>query len=65
VVGMSTIPEDIVAIHSGMEVLGISVITDEGFPDCLEPADIQKIIKTANDAEPKLTTIMSGVIARL
>ena len=65
VVGMSTIPEDIVAIHSGMEVLGISVITDEGFPECLEPADIQKIIKTANDAEPKLTTIMSGVIARL
>jgi len=65
VVGMSTIPEDIVAIHSGMEVLGISVITDEGFPDCLEPADIQKIIKTANAAEPKLTAIMSGVIARL
>lgn len=65
VVGMSTIPEDIVAIHSGMEVLGISVITDEGFPDCLEPADIQRIIKTANEAEPKLTAIMSGVIARL
>jgi purine-nucleoside phosphorylase len=65
VVGMSTIPEDIVAIHSGMEVLGISVITDEGFPDCLEPADIDKILKTANNAEPKLTTIMSGVIARL
>jgi purine-nucleoside phosphorylase len=65
VVGMSTIPEDIVAIHSGMEVLGISVITDEGFPDCLEPADIEKILQTANAAEPKLTTIMSGVIARL
>jgi purine-nucleoside phosphorylase len=65
VVGMSTIPEDIVAIHSGMEVLGISVITDEGFPDCLEPANIERIIKTANEAEPKLTEIMSGVIARL
>ena len=65
VVGMSTIPEDIVAIHSGMEVLGISVITDEGFPECLEPANIEKIIQTANEAEPKLTSIMSGVIAKL
>lgn len=65
VVGMSTIPEDIVAIHSGMEVLGISVITDEGFPECLEPANIEKIIRTANEAEPKLTSIMSGVIAKL
>jgi purine-nucleoside phosphorylase len=65
VVGMSTIPEDIVAIHSRMEVLGISVITDEGFPDCLQPANIEKIIKTANQAEPKLTTIMAGVIAKL
>ncbi len=64
-VGMSTIPEDIVAIHMGMKVLGISIITDECFPDALAPADIPTIIKTAMEAEPKLTTIMKGVVAQL
>jgi purine-nucleoside phosphorylase len=47
VVGMSTVPEVIVAVHGGMRVLGISIITDACLPDALEPADIQKIIATA------------------
>jgi purine-nucleoside phosphorylase len=65
VVGMSTIPECIVANHAGIKVLGISVVTDECFPDALKPAKIEEIIETANQAEPKLTYIMKTVIERL
>lgn len=62
VVGMSTVPEVIVARQLGMRVLGISIITDECFPDQLEPASIEKIIATARGAEPKLTAIVKGVL---
>ena len=65
VVGMSTVPEVIVARHMGMRVMGVSIITDECFPDSLEEADITKIIATANGAEPKLTALVKGVLARL
>ncbi len=65
VVGMSTVPENIVAVHMGMRVLGMSIVTDECFPDALEPVDVPAIIRTANEAEPKLTAIMRGVVARL
>jgi purine-nucleoside phosphorylase len=65
VVGMSTVPEVIAARHMGMRVLGISIITDECFPDTLEEADIVKIIATANAAEPKLTAVVKGVLERL
>jgi len=65
VVGMSTVPENIVANHMGMRVLGMSVITDECFPDALEPVDVADIIAIANKAEPKLTTIMKNVVERL
>jgi len=61
-VGMSTVPEDIVAVHVGMKVLGLSVITDECFPDALRPVDIDKIIKTAAEAEPVLTKLMKRII---
>jgi len=64
-VGMSTVPENIVAVHCGLKVLGISVITDECFPDALKPVDIKEIIETANGAEPKLTLIMKKVIEEL
>jgi purine-nucleoside phosphorylase len=64
-VGMSTVPEDIVAVHMGMRVLGFSIITDECFPDALEPVDVPEIIRTANEAEPRLTAIMKGVVAEL
>ena len=65
VVGMSTIPENIVANHMGMKVLGISIITDECFPDSLKPVNVQEIIATAMQAEPKMTLIMKELIKRL
>ncbi len=65
VVGMSTVPEVIVAVHSGMRVMGLSVITDLCLPDSLKPAAIEDIIAVANEAEPKLTTIVTGVLERL
>jgi len=65
VVGMSTVPEVIVARHMGMRVLGISIITDSCLPDALEPADVAAIIRTATDAEPRLTAILSDVVAAL
>jgi purine-nucleoside phosphorylase len=64
-VGMSTVPENIVAIHAGMRVLGMSIITDECFPDALQPADVSEIIAVAMAAEPTLTAIMKGVVERL
>ena len=63
VVGMSTVPEVIVAVHEGMRVIGFSVITDMCLADALEPADVHEIVKVANDAEPKLTKLVMGVLA--
>lgn len=65
VVGMSTIPENIVANHMGIKVLGFSIITDECFPDSLQATTVEEIIKVANKAEPKLTKIMKEVTRRL
>jgi len=64
-VGMSTVPEIIVARHSGMRVLGIGVITDACVPDLVGPANIQEIIRAAVRAEPKLTRLVKGIIGRL
>jgi purine-nucleoside phosphorylase len=65
VVGMSTVPEVIVARHAGMRVLGISIITDACLPDALEPADVATIIATARAAEPRLTRLVTAVLAEL
>lgn len=65
VVGMSTVPENIVANHMGMRVLGFSIITDECFPESLKPVDVKEIIATAMEAEPKMTLIMKEVINKL
>ncbi|HPX41166.1 MAG TPA: purine-nucleoside phosphorylase, partial [Candidatus Hydrogenedentes bacterium] len=65
VVGMSTVPEVIVAVHGGMDVLAFSVITDECFPDALEAVQIEKIIATAAGAEPKLTELVGACIERM
>ena len=65
VVGMSTAPEVIVAVHASMRVLGISVVTDLCLPDALEPVDIAKILKIAGEAEPKLTRLMKRVIEKI
>jgi len=65
VVGMSTVPEVIVANHAGMRTLGISIITDQCLPDALEPADISRIIATAARAEPSLTRLIGELVERL
>lgn len=65
VVGMSTVPEVIVAVHGGMRVLGVSIITDQCLPDALEPASLEKIIAVAGGAEPKLAALVTGVVERL
>src|SRR5690349_18511763 len=64
-VGMSTVPEVLVAVHAGMRVLGISIITDMCLPDALEPATLERIIAVANRAEPGLTELVRGVLERL
>jgi purine-nucleoside phosphorylase len=65
VVGMSTVPEVIVAGHQGMRTVGISIITDQCLPDALEPADIGRIIATAGRAEPHLTRLVTTLVERL
>ena len=65
VVGMSTVPEVIVASHAGMRTVGISIITDQCLPDALEPANIERIIDTAKRAEPSLTRLIARLVERL
>lgn len=64
-VGMSTVPEVIVAVHSSMKVLGLCCITDKCTPDVLGPADIKEIIQVANETEPKLTRLVAQIIGRM
>ncbi len=63
VVGMSTVPEVIVAVHAGLRVVGFSIITDMCLADALKPANVEEIIATAGAAEPNLTTLVLGVLA--
>ncbi len=65
VVGMSTVPEVIVARHMDMRVMAISVVTDECFPDALEPVSLADVLAAAAKAEPKLTAVMKGVVEAL
>jgi len=65
VVGMSTVPEVITAVHMGMDVLGVSVITDECFPDSLQPVNIEEILDAAAMAEPKMTKVIIRVLEKL
>jgi len=62
IVGMSTVPEVLVAVHAGLRVLGISCVTDRCLPDALQPANIEEIIRVANEAEPKLTCLVKRFI---
>lgn len=63
IVGMSTVPEVIVANHMGLPVFAISVITDEGFHSDLHPVSLEDIVAVATKAEPKLTQILKELIA--
>jgi purine-nucleoside phosphorylase len=64
VVGMSTVPEALVAIHSGMKVLAFSVVTDLCLPDCLEPVEVPKILENARLGGEKLTRLVPAVLSR-
>lgn len=64
-VGMSTVPEVIVANHMSIPVFAISVLTDEGFTDVLAPVSLEEILETARTAEPKMTKILSQLILSL
>ena len=63
VVGMSTVPEVIIANHMQIPVFAISVITDEGFQEILKPVTLAEIVAIAQNAEPKMTTIIKKLIA--
>lgn len=65
VVGMSTVPEVIVARHMGLRVLAMSVVTDECFPDALEPVTLEEVLAAAGEAEPKLTAIMAALVEEI
>jgi purine-nucleoside phosphorylase len=65
VVGMSTIPEALLAINHNMKVLGLSIITDMGFPDTLKPAVLEEILESAAIAEPKLTLLTKKILEKL
>ena len=62
-VGMSTVPEVIVANHMGIPTFAISVLTDEGFPEILKPITLEEILAIAQEAEPKMTLILKELIA--
>lgn len=65
VVGMSMVPETIAAVHCGIKVMGLSVVTDKALPDCLEPVDIKSIVATANRGGKKLCTLVKELLKRL
>lgn len=61
-VGMSTVPEVIVAVHAGLRTVGLSIVTDLCLPDALKPAVVSEIIAIANNAEPRLRTLVKGIL---
>lgn len=65
IVGMSTVPEVIVARQLGLRVLGLSIVTDLCLPDTLEPASVERIVAVARSAEPRLADLVRGVLERL
>lgn len=65
VVGMSTVPEILVANKLGMETLGVSIITDEGFPDTLKLAKLEDILESASIAEPNMTNLIKLFVEKL
>ena len=65
VVGMSVVPEVLVAIHGGMRVVGLTVVTDICLPDALEPANIEEIIACATAAEPRMSKLVTRLCADL
>ena len=65
VVGLSTVPEVIVARHSGLKVLGFSIITDMGFPEAMQPVSLEEVIAVAGQAEKKFVRLVKQVMAKI
>ncbi len=65
VIGMSTVPEVIVARHAGLRCLGFSVVTDMGLPDAMAPVNLADVLRAAAEAEPKLTRLMLGILEQV
>ena len=63
-VGMSSVPECLAAVHGGMRVVGLQVVTDACFPDTLQPANVEEIIRVANEAQPRLEALVTGFLKR-
>ena len=63
-VGMSTVPETVAAVHAGIKTLAFGIVTDMCLPDALEAADVAKIIAAANGAEPQLSEIIIECLQR-
>lgn len=64
-VGMSTVPEVIVAVHAGLRVLGFSIVTDVCLPDALEPVEIKKILEVAARGGERLARLIPAVLERI
>lgn len=64
-VGMSTVPEVIVGVHCALRVFAVSLISDLCIPETLKPVNIEEIIAVANKAEPLLSRLISGLVARI
>ena len=65
VVGMSTVPEVIVARHSGLKVIGFSIITDMGFPEAMRSVSLEEVIEVAGKAEKKFVQLVKSVVAKI
>ena len=65
VVGMSMVPEVLVARHGGLRVLAVTVVSDACIPEELKPASVEELLRVAATTEPQLTALLQGVIARL
>ena len=62
-IGMSTVPEVLVAVHAGLRSVGISCITDMCLPDALNPVNVEEIIRVASEAEPRMSRLVRELIA--
>jgi len=65
VVGMSVVPEVLVARHGGMRVLAVCVVSDACIPEALKPATLEVLLRVAAETEPKLTALLQGILIRL
>ena len=65
IVGMSTIPEVLVAKELGIKTFGLSIVTDEGFPDTLKVAELKHILESAAIAEPKMVALIEKLVTKL